>query len=235
VGGTSAGQRLTRCFCRFVTEPLFTCSAAERGWSSARVAYHLRTGYADVPNHDLRLFARRAYWPSPHLGFSPNASWLRVREERARWLKLACPSLVPASTRVISDSPALARLGSTGPKQRRLWTSTRSWGGSLASTIKAARDMVCVGGLSEQLFTSLSSSYTLPLFARSVCIKRIFSLHESPSACMWFNDLYPRNMYTHSLTPVKWSKLQATLPTWHPCKGKPGAECRARFLAATFE
>eukprot|EP00966_Prymnesium_polylepis_P097937 2268484-Prymnesium_polylepis.1 len=228
-------RRLTRCFCRFVTEPLFACDARR---AAARVVYHLRTGYADVPNHDLRLFSRRSFWPAAHLGFAPNASWLRAREERARWLKLGCPALTAESlraTRVISDSPALARLGSTDAKTRRLWTSTRSWGGSLSDTTKAARDMVCLGGLSERLFTSRTSAYTVPLVARSFCVREVLSVDDAPSTCTEFNRLFPRDLYTHSSTPAKYAKSQAALPAWHPCKAAPAAQCRARFLAATFE
>ena len=47
-------SRLDRCFARFVTQPLFSPSQFHKSMASLPVAYHLRTGWADVTDAALR-------------------------------------------------------------------------------------------------------------------------------------------------------------------------------------
>ena len=232
--GASPGRRLSRCFCRFVSEPLFTCPDPPGGDT-----YHLRTGFADVPNNDLRLFLRLAWVPSAHLALAPGGTArLDVPRERARWRQLACPATLPKSARAISDSPALSRLGVGGgaPKDAKGgWSSTRSWGRDMASKLRAARDVACIGGRSERLFTAVSSSFALPIAARSLCLRKVLPLGSAPSACTAFEATFPRDLYTETLqTPERYNRTRAALRSWHPCANAPPSECRARFLAATF-
>ena len=148
------GERRTRltnprCFCRFVTEPLIFYtqpSTAAGGSSSAQdIVYHLRTGYADIPDMMLHeLEAQRAGLEGVQ----------RAGLELARWVHLACPQPL-AVTRlrdvtVLTDSPALravlqteARPGLHDGQQRSGQNEpTRSWRAPFAAKTSAFADLV---------------------------------------------------------------------------------------------
>ena len=58
-------QGLDRCFCRFVTQPRFNMSQDDEAAAVLPIGVHLRTGYADVEDVDLRVPAV-AIQPSIH-------------------------------------------------------------------------------------------------------------------------------------------------------------------------
>ena len=241
----------TRCWCRFVTATRFDCAR-----QIPSVAYHLRTGFADVDVRALAGLTRR------------NLSAV------SRWLGLACPSLRERPrVHVMSDSPAVAALAyhkasRTEPKaSSRLWNvsrhSTRSWDSPFAVQLAVSRDL-CEGGQAEILHISMLSSFADPMVARSMCIRQVQPVDDLrklaerkqlwvPGAesilkyprvaqkmaenvvtrCPHWSFVFPRNMYTDSNFADRYEKLQANLPKWHPCSGRSAKLCRSEFIAAT--
>ena len=101
--------RLSRCFCRFVTEPRYAIEASSWG-----TTYQLRTGFADVSDRVLEqidltqadLAPASSCPPTPERGGAVTDAARGWRyEEMRRWLLLAC--LSPASLRRLADGHLL--------------------------------------------------------------------------------------------------------------------------------
>ena len=110
-----AVSRLDRCFCRYVTQPLFEPSTYHRRAGSLPVAFHLRTGYADISDEALQWWARRR---SADITAGAKAA---TRSQRASassagaslrtWFDAACNGhrFASQSSWVMSDNPFLLR------------------------------------------------------------------------------------------------------------------------------
>lgn len=245
----------TRCYCRFVTYERFGCSQ-----HVPPVAYHLRTGFADVGAEELALFGKRN---------TSAVVW---------WLNLSCPTLLSRPrVHVMSDSPAIvayhqaARAADDASKEQPFprdivlgnssRAPTRSWMNSFSMQMDAARD-VCDGGQAEVLHASRMSSFQMPMVARSMCLKQVNPVDDlhllmqhkwvpeaelitkkdetsgaaalgGATRCPHWSQVFPRNMYTDSFHKDGYLTLQRNLPPWHPCAGVPVHACRTRFIAAT--
>ena len=136
----SVHHRLTRCFCRFVTEPRFALPP-----SSPSVTYQLRTGYADIADDVLSRLVDAARRTDPNYVaerrslHKPCTAGQRYTEMR-HWLRAACPTDAAiqalASTHVMTDAPAVRKhmrglCGSIGGSDSAY--GSRSHGGSSSS------------------------------------------------------------------------------------------------------
>ena len=232
-----ADGHLTRCFCRFVSQPRF-----EPPPTRHRTTYHLRTGFADVPDSVLAQTA-------------PNST------ESGRWAALACPGLAAAGsgglggdTHFISDSPGLVR--SLHPAAAELWTgTTRSWDVSFGARRRAALDAV-LAGRSTLVFATYPSSFLRPAIARSVCVRHVLAVDHPASSCAPFPRAYPRGLYDALRTAIRrrargqrrpgsrqehatednWAcfmRLAPKLVPDHPClMADDPAKCSERFVGA---
>ena len=123
VGGVSSHllQPPSRCFMRFVTDPVFDVLAFTKLSRPARTAFHLRTGYADFQDSILDTLSSKAV---------DSATMMM------HWLDRACPSvatLKPEDRRarhyLISDATELRAFWNGEHSSSHLQT-TRSWGDS---------------------------------------------------------------------------------------------------------
>ena len=219
-------QRLDRCFCRYVSQPLFHPSEVDaRAASTASVAYHLRTGFADVSDNFLQ-----------ETGATPSLGSI------AQWFKLACNFAVfsERASFVFSDSPglltylhrALPGLVRHNQQVASIKGPTRSWDASFEEKIPSAIDTVLAGMVPEIEYAYLSS-FARPTMARSMCTWRATEIERR--SCPRFTDVYVRDLYTqvshvdHLRTLcVRW-QLQA----YHPCKNVTSSTCQQKFVEAT--
>ena len=121
-GGSFGLQPPSRCFMRFVTEPVFDVLAFTKLHRPARTALHLRTGYADIQDNVLDGLSSKAV----------------DSHTMMHWLDTACPSV---ATLKPEDRRARHYLLSDATELRKFWNgedsetsnqlqSSRSWGDS---------------------------------------------------------------------------------------------------------
>ena len=213
---------ITRCFVRFVTFELFRCA---RDFPST--LYHLRTGFADVHDHDVHGERRERNFTAI-----------------AQWLNLSCPTLHdPPRLHVISDSPGIVAyykaLGGAHLSDADKLTSnltTRSWstrGGvtSFDTQSEIARDL-CEASGAEEVYYDTVSAFIQPLVARSMCIRRIHSFMSS--RCQPWLKVFSRDLYINSHLPPRYRQMQDQFNSTHPCyRVTDSRMCRKRFLDAT--
>ena len=253
--------RLTRCFCRFVTEPRF---AVDR--SSWETTYQLRTGYADISDTVLariklgRAKSESAAACAPTVDqLGDDASW--QYSEMTRWLLQACQGSSRAITRlaggfVLTDAPALRGyiIGHSnlcnGTVQRAAgipWkrprkggfrgnglVATRSWNAPLAAKKMAFADLV-IASRSAVVYVG-ASSFMTPMVMRSVCIERVHQLSHETSPCPTFEKMFDRGLFgvvkgSSILSNFK-SRTRPSLPLWHPCKRMNRTSCIAHYVAS---
>jgi hypothetical protein len=226
---------MTRCFARFVTYERFQCARA-----TAPTVYHLRTGFADVVDTELR---KRA----------PVRNFTAI----GQWLNLSCPSLhLEPKVHVISDSPGVVAFYKslwgtelTAEERRASNSPTRSWSSkgaptSLETQTEIAQD-ICVASSAEEIYYDTVSSFMQPLVARSMCIRRVLGFDYgkrdfsrlpstlSASRCQPWFAIFSRNMYSDSTFPSRYKALQENISPVHPCYRVDSQVCRQRFLDAT--
>ena len=219
-------QRLDRCFCRYVSQPLFHPSEVDaRAAATASVAYHLRTGFADVDDNVLNV-----------TGAAPSLTSI------AHWFKLACDFAVfsERTSFVFSDSPglltylhrALPGLVRHNQQVASMKKPTRSWRARFEDKIPAALDTVLAGMVPEIEYSYLSS-FAQPTMARSMCTWRATEIERR--SCPRFTEVYVRDLYgqvsheDHQRTMcIRW-QLQA----YHPCKNVISHMCQRKFVEAT--
>ena len=219
-------QRLDRCFCRYVTQPLFPPSEADaRAATTASVGYHLRTGFADVPDEFLQ-----------ETGATPSLTSI------AQWFKLACNFTVfkERTSFVFSDSPglstylhrALPDLVRHNKQVANMKGPTRSWVVGFDEKIPSATDTVLAGMVPEIEYAYLSS-FAQPAMARSMCTWRAIEIERR--SCPRFTSVYVRDLYsqvghTDHLRPLC---LRSQIDNNHPCKNVRSSTCQKRFVEAT--
>ena len=219
-------QRLDRCFCRYVSQPLFHPSEVDaRAAATASVAYHLRTGFADVDDNVL-----------DRTGAAPSLTSI------AHWFKLACDFAVfsERASFVFSDSPglltylhrALPGLVRHNQQVASMKQPTRSWRARFEDKIPAALDTVLAGMVPEIEYSYLSS-FAQPAMARSMCTWRATEIERR--SCPRFTDVYVRDLFGHvshedhqRTMCIRWQ-----LQTYHPCKNVISHMCQRKFVEAT--
>ena len=220
--------RLTRCFNAFVTEPRF--HPVPPPSPKQRVTYHLRTSFADV---DDEMLPARGH-----------------RNETAAWARAACGGRdrLPKGTHVMSDSPGLTEQLGRKPAQPARLQGSRNWNSSHETKKMVATDAV-IAGRSLHLYTQTASSFLRPVVARSMCAQRVFQMGHESSACRHFEDVFPRDLFTHLKQPPPGvsqvggeDALLARLPCTvqpevaeradHPCHDRSCEECRDMFALA---
>ena len=214
VTSTEREGSIDRCFCRYVTQPTFgPAGAAVLAESERRVlaasggglAVHLRTGLADVADHDLwRVAAQKS--DAANSGGRPardRAVSAKRQGITAQWLYAACSDealrKLPAAL-VLSDAPGLTALllaaypqmhavdrlalernaTNTAPLAILSGMSARSWSNGFAPKLAAAVDVAAAGVASEML-VSRYSSMLKPAVARSMCTRRVSHFAEKPA------------------------------------------------------
>ena len=230
-----ADAHLTKCFCRFVTAPRFDVPPSRH-----RTTYHLRTGFADVP--DVLLANAR-----------------RNDSESRLWAAQACPALAtaggPEELHVISDSPGLVRQlaprGAAADAAGVEWEggSTRSWDVGFGARRRAALDTV-LAGRATLLYATYPSSFLRPAIARSMCVRHVLAADHPSSACRPLPRVFPRGFFEALRTAIRrrargarrkpaednWAcflKLAPALTPDHPCLAAADpTRCSARFVAA---
>ena len=216
--------RLTRCFCRFVTEPRFAIPPSS--WSAT---FQLRTGYADISDRVIPRIDRMR--TDGHAATCP----LPQYAEMDRWLHHACQSAAAldrlATGFVLTDAPVLREYitldrlrcesaatkltnesgydlrtaacdGLTaGCQSHPAWIRSRQSGLMLTrswdSNLAAKRlafSDLVVASRSRVAYLG-ASSFALPMVARSVCLERIHKLSHASSPCPKFSSLYPRAFF----------------------------------------
>jgi len=229
--------KLSRCFCRFVTEPTFEVPSA----LTRRATVHLRTGFADIYDNVLRQLQPR----------QPDTTVLD------QWFGLACPAIQNASAAadltVITDAPLLKRYidstaarGMTGGRgvgmpHDKLYTS-RSWksGSGAGSPSQRAFADIIVSGRSRRLYASVTSTFPYPIIARSVCLPpgaaavRAITEHDSPCAPfirVWkpsFFGVSPHGVFLREFARPE-NRIEDGA---HPCYGATAAACEALYVAS---
>ncbi len=215
---------LDRCFCRFVSQPaLATPAAASRQLSSqSGVALHMRTGFADVMDWEVR--ALRSHAP-------------RAARETRRWIGFACieSSLGGlGDATLLSDSPgllahAMAAFPRFNVAAANATATTRSWEAPAESRLAAALD-VLIAGHATELHVSRYSSFMRPAVARSMCNRRVLPLGGAKSPCPRFDRTFVRNMHVLRSWAARWTCLKSQLDDGHPCKAVTARECRRSFI-----
>jgi len=238
-----------RCFYRFVTQPRFNASASlddERAIAAMPHGVHLRTGYADVEDVDLRQ-------PTFSGGVVAHPGRLEWQRQRLwGWLRLACSELLrPGSppSFVVSDSPgvlqylrdsfgARVRTSDSLPRLVGSGVSSRTWLANSGAKRAVAQD-ICALGLVSEIHAWSRSSFVRPVVARSVCTRKVTEL--SDNVCPRFKQIFSRDLYMHlwhSTTTWYQDLSKATcllrqLPSDHPCKNASIRGCIADFIVAT--
>ena len=220
-----ASPQFDRCFCRYVTEPRFSQEVSAR----FDVAYHLRTGFADTKATALRA----AY----------QVTESQRRSEATRWLNAACgaagiTTLSSQRAVVLSDSPGLMRLlhsryNATVGAAREVLGSTRSFTGAAQSAKLATARDVWLAGLASEVQELWTSSFTRPVVARSMCIRRRHLLTGPHGACSDFSRVYIRDLPRYlpgGKNPIFYSCLH--WPQQHPCSKGTAQRCVASFVSA---
>ena len=216
--GAAADPHLTRCFCAFVASPRFRLPTTHHA-----TAYHLRTGFADVPD--------------------PRAPYVGMPREASRWWSAACPRALPAGTLLVSDAPGLVAAAiaanpsatkavALGPQPAR----TRSWRAGIGPKLRAAADTVLLGR-STTIYTTHPSSFARPAVARSLCVRAVRNVDHPASTCRTFPRTFPRDLFAvlRDQPHCFWRHAGAE----HPCahvrhyQQRAGGACRELFLAAT--
>ena len=237
-----AHPRLTRCFCRFVTQPILLGLEGRNAMAKpAAITYQLRTGYADLDDRVLHSLARHLGIVKKQSTHERDARDTSLAEdlgtsyhEMARWLALACPRAKKQelrSVRVLSDSPPLsAHLAGLSLGAGLL--TTRSWAAPLEAKQRAWADMIA-GSLSD-VFYAGQSSFGRPLVARSVCIKDVRALTDKTSLCPRFNAIFHRGFFDLlQFRTSKYNRTREELPADHPCKAVVVPRiCAAQFVAS---
>ena len=242
-------KAVDRCFYRFVTQPRFNVTASlddERAIAAMSLGVHLRTGYADVEDADLRE-------PAYAGGVVPRPQRLEWQRQRlVGWLRLACSELLRPSgppSFVVSDSPGVLqylrdsfdtrlRASDSLPLLVGSGVSSRTWLAESGAKRAVARD-ICALGLVSEIHAWSRSSFVRPVVARSVCTRKVTEL--SDSVCPRFKQIFARDLYMHlwhSTTSWYQDLAKATcllrqLPSDHPCKNTSVRGCIADFIVAT--
>ena len=219
-------QRLDRCFCRYVTQPLFHPSEVDaHAAATASVAYHLRTGFADVPD-----------------AFLQNTGAAQSLTSIAQWFKLACNFTVfsERTSFVFSDSPglltylhrALPDLVRHNQKAASMKGPTRSWGVEFDEKIPSATDTVLAGMVPEIQYSYLST-FARPAMARSMCTWRATEIERR--SCPQFTGVYVRDLYLQvgNADQSRPICLRSKLDANHPCKSVASRTCQKLFVEAT--
>ena len=271
VGAAAAADRpIDRCFCRYVTQPhfgaagsaLFAASAQKLlGAADGGVALHLRTGFADMSDHDVlidpsaapanAMEARR--WPSEP--YATPGRWLHAACDEASLRALPAalvlsdaPGLVEYAVRAFPQLHALGRLSNPAANGSAAATpaaaaaasaaaglrsaTTRSWSNGFDAKLGAVLDAT-LAGLAAEVRFSRYSVMLKPAVARSVCTRRVVSFDESAAAaCPHFDRVFVRNPHILTKDPHIYACVQQQLPHAHPCRGVPRAACRGAFVAA---
>ena len=211
-GGGSISKPIDRCFCRYVTQPTFGVVGSALAAESERrllapsanggVALHLRTGLADMFDHEMRQAVKHKEEQSQQGGAKGNGvdgggdGEDEASKYASTWLHAACSDSALKelpSALVLSDAPGLiSRLLTTYPNlhaidQRALVAnatmknsdgdavvSSRSWGNTFEPKLGAAIDATAAGVASE-VVVSRYSSMLKPAVARSMCTRKITS------------------------------------------------------------
>ena len=227
--GSHEPARFDRCFCRYVTAPLFPpTQAQQRAATGAAVAYHLRTGFADLPNGFMADINAVEQAPShAHAG---------------KWFNLACDSAVFAErpSFVFSDSPGLVAylhreyggLVRHNARVARMTQPSRSWDSTFQNKVPSVTDAVLAGMVPEIEYSFLSS-FARPAMARSMCTWRATELERR--ACSNYTSVYVRDLYMHigHKDYMRNLCMRRQLMAYHPCKNVSSAECQRRFVLAT--
>ncbi len=115
--------------------------------------------------------------------------------------------------------------------------STRSWDASFEAKKMAFADLV-VASRSTIAFLG-SSSFAVPLVARSLCLERLHKLDHVASPCPNFSAVFNRGLF--GITQVGFRQEAAqhfeslalpAMPKWHPCQRIPLTSCMARYVAS---
>ena len=124
--------------------------------------------------------------------------------------------------------------GKCAPQTDNGLITTRSWDTSFATKLRAFADMV-VASRSTVAYLG-SSSFAVPMVARSMCLARIYRLSHESSPCPNFSRLYHRGLFG-----VTWgsivlqdfeSQTKPALAAWHPCKQAKVTSCIDRYIAS---
>ena len=237
---SDAPPALDRCFCRYVTQPRFSQAASTR----FDVAYHLRTGFADIKASALVPRIQRSTFRTKSEFRAAYQVAERLRgSEATRWLHAACgaagiATLSSQRAVVLSDSPGLMRLlhlryNATVGGAREVHGSTRSFTGATnAAKLATARD-IWLAGLASEMQELWTSSFARPVVARSMCIRRRRLLTGPHGACSNFSRVFIRDLPRYlpeGRTPTFYSCLH--WPPQHPCSKGTAKRCEANFVAA---
>ena len=237
---SDAPPALDRCFCRYVTQPRFSQAASTR----FDVAYHLRTGFADIKASALVPRIQRSTFRTKSEFRAAYQVAERLRgSEATRWLHAACgaagiATLSSQRAVVLSDSPGLMRLlhpryNATVGGAREVHGSTRSFTGATnAAKLATARD-IWLAGLASEIQELWTSSFARPVVARSMCIRRRRLLTGPHGACSNFSRVFIRDLPRYlpeGRTPTFYSCLH--WPPQHPCSKGTAKRCEANFVAA---
>ena len=218
--------RLDRCFCRYVTHPLFPPSETDaRAAATAAVSYHMRTGFADLTDEYLQETEAAPSWKS--IG---------------QWFNLACNYTIfsERTSFVFSDSPGLlAYLHRTLPDMVRrnqkvagMTGPTRSWDATFADKIPSATDAV-LAGMAPEIEYSYLSTFARPAMARSMCTWRATDIERR--SCPRYSAVYVRDLYAqigHS-DHLRTMCLRWQMDSFHPCKNMVSRACQRSYVEAT--
>lgn len=220
-GGGGGDKAIDRCFCRYVTQPSFGAEgeAALRAVAQrlhhglpqgkAPIALHLRTGLADISDHEIASAASaRAGRSTRHRAVGEARTWVRAAcdEEAIRQLPAAlvisdAPDLLVhlidtfpqlysvahlAGGRTTAAAASSGALIGAAPNNASAATtpvvvrSTRSWLNGFSAKLESAVDMAAAGLMTE-VHVSKYSSMLKPAVARSMCTRRVvpFDFHRS--------------------------------------------------------
>lgn len=186
-----ADAGLGRCANRFVSEPRFNVSGS--GCGSGSVVYHLRTGFADIPDtaggakvvHNATSARRWLAAACPAAPRSTGAASApeHALEENALELKDGAGAVV-----VLSDAPGFIRALRGGGEPRGHASepvTTRSWSAPFAAKLAAARDVVRASQCTEA-YGDVHSSFLRPAVARSLCSRHAYAIDAPSSMCHAF-------------------------------------------------
>ena len=236
-------SRLDRCFARYVTQPLFSPGQFYRSMGTLPVAYHLRTGYADLPDQALQAH---------QMGTTPSAdvgSWFRAAcnasriAQRQSWIMSDNPFLLRHlhgryEGTVRSNYEALPRLSFMTRKPRSTQlrgsvSTTRIWNSSSEAKREAALDAY-VAGLVPEIQISPHTSFARPIVARSMCTHRVVPLTRG-GVCPEWDAQFFRDLHGWAGSTV-WPCVERALPASHGCKGAPtregGLACQRHYVAS---
>ena len=120
---------------------------------------------------------------------------------------------------------------------------TRSWsigtpakGRSNGSALLFLAADYYIGGLAAEVQETMASSFSRPLVARSVCVRRVGYVSQAGGACPAFQTIFWRDMHRYfdsGDTRDSYGCFREALVEEHPCRAlRSPAECRQAFVAA---